>query len=46
MQNPGKHLQGSFSLKLANETPNDTHLSTSIAALQEILFKNITQQLT
>lgn len=45
MQNPGKHLRGSFSLKLATETPSDIHLSTSMAALQEILVKNVTQQL-
>lgn len=45
VQDPGKGLKGFFTLKLATEILSDAYLSASMAALQEVLIKNMTLQL-
>lgn len=45
VQDPGKGLEGFFRLKLATEILSDTYLSATMATLQEVLIKNMIQQL-
>lgn len=45
VQDPGKGLEGFRILKLASKILSDTYPSASMATLQEVLIKNMTQQL-